>query len=461
MLALVGPDTSIDWLCLPRFDSPSVFARLLDEERGGTLGVRAGRGLAARTAAYVRNTNVLRTEVETADGRSRSSTSRRGCRSGLRVDAPIEICRLVRPLVGHAAGARAASIRGPTTRAPASRSSPRARARSARRADALVSRARTCRRRTCMDGSAIRIDRPMFFCAQRRQPPDLDSAPEVENALELTIRGWRAWAKTTRAAVVRAGGGAAIGAVPQAARLQRHRRDHRRRDDQHSRSARLRAHLGLPLLLAARRRVRRRGAAALESSRGGRGVRPLPARRGRQPVRCSRSTASAASAICSRRSSRHLRGFEGVGPVRIGNAAYMQRQHDLMGEMVLCLETILTDPRVVYEDPIAGAAARAARRTRRSRRSRSSTPACGNTARMPRHYTFSKAMCWVAAHRGAELADVSRHARRGAREWGAWADEKRADHPRSRLQRGARLLHAGVRRPVSRRVEPAAARRSA
>jgi alpha,alpha-trehalase len=68
--ALVSRDGSIDWCCWPRFDSPAVFCRLLDARRGGWFRVGPiGRHSASR--AYVDSTNVLTTTFETDSGRFR------------------------------------------------------------------------------------------------------------------------------------------------------------------------------------------------------------------------------------------------------------------------------------------------------------------------------------------------------------------------------------------------------
>ncbi len=59
--ALVRPDGVIDWLCLPRFDSPSVFAGLLDPERGGETGITPRRRPFESLQRYDPDTNVLET----------------------------------------------------------------------------------------------------------------------------------------------------------------------------------------------------------------------------------------------------------------------------------------------------------------------------------------------------------------------------------------------------------------
>ena len=66
-VALVGIDGSIDWCCLPRFDSPSVFAGLLDPDRGGRFQVSVA-GAKSRDHQYLVGTAILSTSFETPDG---------------------------------------------------------------------------------------------------------------------------------------------------------------------------------------------------------------------------------------------------------------------------------------------------------------------------------------------------------------------------------------------------------
>ncbi len=68
--ALVGRDGSIDWLCLPRFDSTACFAALLGDERHGRWLI-APKDEVAGSRRYIPNTMVLETEFETATGRVR------------------------------------------------------------------------------------------------------------------------------------------------------------------------------------------------------------------------------------------------------------------------------------------------------------------------------------------------------------------------------------------------------
>jgi GH15 family glucan-1,4-alpha-glucosidase len=119
----------------------------------------------------------------------------------------------------------------------------------------------------------------------------------------------------------------------------------------------------------------------------------------------------------------HLKGYEGARPVRIGNGAYNQRQNDVYGAVldsvylhskqrdhiperlwpVLC-DQVECAARV-WKDPDQG---------------------IWEARGEPRHYVSSKLMCWVALDRGARLAE-----RRGeeqlCRGWQSLADEVHAD----------------------------------
>jgi GH15 family glucan-1,4-alpha-glucosidase len=67
--ALVSTDGSVDWFCCPRFDSPSVFGALLDDERGGHFRIRPAPGTDHHTTQlYYPDTAVLVTRFSTDSG---------------------------------------------------------------------------------------------------------------------------------------------------------------------------------------------------------------------------------------------------------------------------------------------------------------------------------------------------------------------------------------------------------
>ncbi|HEX6459087.1 MAG TPA: glycoside hydrolase family 15 protein [Thermoleophilaceae bacterium] len=67
-VALVGTDGTVDWYCCPRFDSPSVFASILDAKRGGLFRIAPASGGWTSKQLYLPDTNVLITRFLTPDG---------------------------------------------------------------------------------------------------------------------------------------------------------------------------------------------------------------------------------------------------------------------------------------------------------------------------------------------------------------------------------------------------------
>jgi GH15 family glucan-1,4-alpha-glucosidase len=72
-VALVSRHGSIDWLCWPRFASPSLLARILDPEIGGHVAVRP-REESASHQRYIPSTNLLETRFDLSDGRTLTVT---------------------------------------------------------------------------------------------------------------------------------------------------------------------------------------------------------------------------------------------------------------------------------------------------------------------------------------------------------------------------------------------------
>ncbi len=424
VIALVAPDTGVEWLCMPRFDSPSIFAALLDHERGGVFRFLVDGKPVRGAQAYLANTNVLRTELDTPTGRVEViDFAPRVTSGGGRVSTPQEIVRIVRPLSG------APRITVDFSPAPDYGRVAKRLIVTTHGVEVLdagaplhlftnVAGDHICR------GAEISVRHPLYFVLSYGNRATVPTASEVDYLLSETVLGWRMWAKTCAlpsfqsALVLRSAlclkmhayhdTGAIIAAattsIPEAIGTERNW-DYRYcwlRDAAFVVEALRRlSHLNEgEQFIGFLRDVAEAG--PLQPLYGVAGERELP-----------ESTLD------------HLRGFAGTKPVRIGNAAAIQQQNDLNGEILLCLHTVLADPRIVLEQPrgffplvqrlVEQAIALAPL----------ADTGIWEFRTLPRHYTFSRAMCWAAIDRGAMIA-----AHFGDRElagrWRAIADSERA-----------------------------------
>ena len=401
VLGLVHPSTAIEWLCMPRFDSPSVFGRLLDAKQGGVFRFLLDGQEIVGDSSYVTNTNVLRTVVSSTSGTFEVLDFAPRYRAAREIRAPIELVRLLRPLEGSPRVTVDFDPRPDFSLAPVSLHDEGG-AITVRGGTGPFHLATNVPVSFVLGKTPFTLRDPVFFSFSCGTRPTESALPSVHRALEETIFGWRAWAKTCALptfapnAVLRSAlcmklhvyedTGAIIAAtttsIPEALGTQRCW-DYRYcwlRD--------------AAFVVEALRRLSH----LAEGERFIRFLRHVAESGPLQPL-----YGIGGERMLDERILAHLAGFEGNHLVRVGNAAYLQQQNDLHGELLLCLETLLTDPRIVVED--ASSYLPIVERLVEEAIVLADKPDTGiwEFRALPRSYTFSRAMCWVAADRGAEL----------------------------------------------------------
>ena len=188
---LVGDDGSLDWLCVPRFDSPACFAALLGDESHGHWRLAPASGGRAARRRYREGTLVLETEFETAEGAVRLTDF-----MPLR-DRDVDVVRIVEGLRGEVPMRMQLVIRFdygsivPWVR----------RFRDGIRAiagpDGLVLRTPvpTYGRdlRTYADFTVSARERVPFVLSYHASPDPAPAPPDPERALRVTADWWRRW----------------------------------------------------------------------------------------------------------------------------------------------------------------------------------------------------------------------------------------------------------------------------
>ena len=246
---------------------------------------------------------------------------------------------------------------------------------------------------------------------------------------------------------------AAQRADPQGPDLRPQRRAARGRHHLAARDAPGRAQLGLPLQLDPRLDVHAVGAAVARLRVGGQRLLLLHRRRRRRRGEPPGHVRRRRRARARRARARPPRGLRGARPVRIGNAAYKQEQHDVWGAL---LDSVYlhTRSRDSLDDRVWKILSRQVEEA--IEHWRKPDRGIWEVRGEPKHFTSSKVFCWVACDRGARLAELREDSER-AKRWREAADEIHADVLRARRRRPRRVRPALRHRRARRRAAAAAA----
>ena len=410
--ALVSTDGSVDWWCLPRFDSPSVFGRLLDPDAGYWQLAPAAEYTAERD--YVEDSLVLRTVFQAGSGTvtvTDALSLRPGVRGhGIGVGSPHVLLRIVEGLEGGVELRMTVAPRfeyGLTVprwrRHPGSWSARVGPVGLRLTADVEL----TAEAGDLSGDFTVRAGERVGFCLAYAPPyEDTDGLViEPEDGVRDTTEGWQSWAalhrgyqgrhvrQVRRSALVLQGlTYQKTGAVVAAATTSLPEEvggglnwDYRfawLRDV----SLTLQA-----LWVAACPHEANRFFDWLAAAVGQAGEAPLQIMYGVEGER-----------DLTEHTLDHLAGYRGSRPVRVGNDAWKQRQLDVLGEILFAAH-LLRDQLTPFSGPARELLLTLADQAVRDWRQ----PGAGmwESRDQPRHYTAGKLMCWVALDRAIALAD--------------------------------------------------------
>jgi len=197
-VALVGRDGSIDFMCFPSYDSPTVFAALLDDRKGGRFLLAPRLDDAKHTQLYLPDTNVLLTRFLSAEGVAEVSdfmpvTEAREAQALIRraktVRGEVRFLMRCEPRFDYARAEHTAEQR------------PGEVVFSSRGRDALALRLRTAAPVRLVDGAALsefvlRAGESMSFVLEEARPGLETTCPRAEDTGEVfkaTLNYWRGW----------------------------------------------------------------------------------------------------------------------------------------------------------------------------------------------------------------------------------------------------------------------------